>query len=352
MIVAGAAHRPGAGARAAAARRRGRSSGPHGLTLAVGALLSLFGDRAGDLRRDRLVPDLSSDSGAARGAPPARPPGQASGADGTAAPAKRAGCGERRARRARPAGRGDRLRRRSPARACSRRDDPTPDLASALLRKQRCAVRYPDPCWQDPLTEAYGRALAGAIRALAPAPRPVSRARRRRLPAVPLRPLRDATARRRGAAPDRSPTGAPSPTRRSATAGRRARRRSTTGSTGRRSAGSRSRSRPTQATIDRLASTPLPDDADPQLIPLETLLGRDEARFRPARSRRGGTGREPLGAVSSLTSRRVGLSRSCLGGTRDPSDRPRPEVSGVSNLSENRVARWVIMRYEPMLGLA
>ncbi len=36
-----------------------------------------------------------------------------------------------------------------------------------------------------------------------------------------------------------------------------------------------------QAAIDRLASTPLPDDADPQLIPLETLLGRDEARFRP-----------------------------------------------------------------------
>ena len=36
--------------------------------------------------------------------------------------------------------------------------------------KQRCAVRYPDPCWQDPLTEAYGRELAGAIRALAPPP--------------------------------------------------------------------------------------------------------------------------------------------------------------------------------------
>ena len=31
-------------------------------------------------------------------------------------------------------------------------------LASALAFKQRCAVRYPDPCWQDPLTEAYGRA--------------------------------------------------------------------------------------------------------------------------------------------------------------------------------------------------
>ncbi len=55
------------------------------------------------------------------------------------------------------------------------RDGPTGSdgsLASAIAFKQRCAVRYPDPCWQDPLTEAYGRTLAGAIRALAPAPEP------------------------------------------------------------------------------------------------------------------------------------------------------------------------------------
>ena len=45
-------------------------------------------------------------------------------------------------------------------------------LAAAIAFKQRCAVRYPDPCWQDPLTEAYGRAVAGAVRALAPAPIP------------------------------------------------------------------------------------------------------------------------------------------------------------------------------------
>ena len=43
-------------------------------------------------------------------------------------------------------------------------------LAAAIAFKQRCAVRYPDPCWQDPLTEAYGRELAGAVRALAPPP--------------------------------------------------------------------------------------------------------------------------------------------------------------------------------------
>ena len=35
-------------------------------------------------------------------------------------------------------------------------------LASAIAFKQRCAVRHPDPCWRDPLTEAYGRDLGGA----------------------------------------------------------------------------------------------------------------------------------------------------------------------------------------------
>ncbi len=36
------------------------------------------------------------------------------------------------------------------------------------------------------------------------------------------------------------------------------------------------------ATLDRFAATPLPETADPQLIPLETTLGRDEARFPAA----------------------------------------------------------------------
>src|SRR4051794_33732623 len=46
------------------------------------------------------------------------------------------------------------------------------DLGAAIARKLRCAPRLPGPCWQDPLTEAYGRALGGAIRALAPRPTP------------------------------------------------------------------------------------------------------------------------------------------------------------------------------------
>src|SRR5437667_1187009 len=51
---------------------------------------------------------------------------------------------------------------------------PTPEaraLGSALARKLRCAPALPGPCWRDPLTLAYGRPLAGAVRALAPPPR-------------------------------------------------------------------------------------------------------------------------------------------------------------------------------------
>jgi Flp pilus assembly pilin Flp len=44
------------------------------------------------------------------------------------------------------------------------------ELGATLARKIRCAAVGPGPCWRDPLTEAYGRPLAGAVRALAPAP--------------------------------------------------------------------------------------------------------------------------------------------------------------------------------------
>jgi hypothetical protein len=44
------------------------------------------------------------------------------------------------------------------------------ELASTLARKIRCATQVPDPCWRDPLTLAYGRSVAGLVRALAPSP--------------------------------------------------------------------------------------------------------------------------------------------------------------------------------------
>ena len=69
------------------------------------------------------------------------------------------------------------------------------ELGTSLARKLRCAPRLPGPCWRDPLTEAYGRPLAGLVRALAPRPRavaaPSGRATRAgRLPLLPPRELR------------------------------------------------------------------------------------------------------------------------------------------------------------------
>jgi hypothetical protein len=154
-------------------------------------------------------------------------------------------------------------------------------LASAIAFKQRCAVRYPDPCWQDPLTEAYGRALAGAVRALAPPPEPIIGPGGTAVAGVDYRRCRQASCAIPASA-------------RLTTANRR-----TTAFT---SVDDRRRSdgfaeitywiyRPTigwervrrevgAAEVAAYADTPLLDSADPALVPLETLLGRDDARFR------------------------------------------------------------------------
>ena len=161
------------------------------------------------------------------------------------------------------------------------RHGPDGSLASALAFKQRCAVRYPDPCWQDPLTEAYGRALAGAIRALAPAPEARTGPEGTEVVGVDYRRCRQASC----AIPASS---------RLTTANRR-----TTAFT---SVDDRRRSegyvavdywiyRPTigwerirreigPAEVAAHAGTPLLDSADPMLVPLETVLGRDDAKFR------------------------------------------------------------------------
>lgn len=159
-------------------------------------------------------------------------------------------------------------------------DPHTPELASALLRKQRCAVRYPEPCWQDPLTEAYGRSLAGAVRALAPEPATLEglvgvdyRSCRQARCATPLpgtaglhltisnrRTVAFVAVRRGGAAIVEIDYWIYRPT-----------------------LGWQLRSETVTAAQTRaLAGTPLPEDADPKLVPLEILLGRDEARFPAA----------------------------------------------------------------------
>ena len=153
-------------------------------------------------------------------------------------------------------------------------------LASAIAFKQRCAVRYPDPCWQDPLTEAYGREVAGAVRALAPAPEARLGPEGVAVVGVDYRRCRQASC----AIPASD---------RLTTANRR-----TTAFTSirddRRSGGPVTIDywvyRPTigweritrtadAAAIAAFADTPLLDSADPALVPLETLLGRDDARF-------------------------------------------------------------------------
>ena len=152
-------------------------------------------------------------------------------------------------------------------------DEDDASLASAIAFKQRCAVRHPDPCWRDPLTEAYGRELAGAVRALAPAPAPIDgvvgvdyRRCRQVSCATWAGPHLTASNRRTTAFTSVAalpaggalisywiyrPTLGWELTERSADA----------------------------ATIAAHARTPLPEGADPVLVPLETTLGRDDAEF-------------------------------------------------------------------------
>jgi hypothetical protein len=157
-------------------------------------------------------------------------------------------------------------------------------LGSSLDRKIRCPARLPDPCWQDPLTEAYGRPVAGAVRALAPQPAPVAGASGHGLLPVDFRYCRSERCAMPG---DR--------------AGLTASNRRVTAFTSildrRRSGGDveitywlyrptvgwdRAMRRASSADVERYASTPLLDTANPVLVPLETLYGRDHYDFPPA----------------------------------------------------------------------
>ena len=147
------------------------------------------------------------------------------------------------------------------------------ELGSTLARKVRCAAVGPGPCWRDPLTLAYGRPLAGAVRALAPAP-----AARSGLLPVDFRYCRSA------------PCATPGPD-----AGHTASNRRVTAFVAvddrRTSAGIAELTywlyrptlgweadvrRVTSAEVTELASTPLLDDAVPALVALETQAGRNQ----------------------------------------------------------------------------
>lgn len=147
------------------------------------------------------------------------------------------------------------------------------ELGSTLARKVRCAAVGPGPCWRDPLTLAYARPLAGAVRALAPVP-----AARAGLLPVDFRYCRSASC----AAPGSDP-GHTASNRRITTFVAVDDRRA--------SAGIAELTywlyRPTigweavvrrvsSAEVAALASTPLLDDAVPTLVALETLDGRNQ----------------------------------------------------------------------------
>lgn len=152
------------------------------------------------------------------------------------------------------------------------------ELGTTLARKLRCAAVGPGPCWQDPLTEAYGRPLAGAVRALAPSPQ----ARLGLLP-VDFRRCRSASC----ATPGERPGLTASNRRVSAFVS----------VVDRRAAGGEAEInywlyRPTLGwervlrradggEVARLAPTALLEDAVPALVPLETLAGRNHFDFAP-----------------------------------------------------------------------
>jgi Flp pilus assembly pilin Flp len=154
------------------------------------------------------------------------------------------------------------------------------ELGSALARKLRCAAVGPGPCWRDPLTEAYGRPLAGAVRALAPAPVAAPGPGGALLP-VDFRRCRSASCALPGLRPG-------------LTASNRRVTAFVSVDDRRRSAGvveitywlyrpglgwERVAHTATAAQVAALAGTPLLDDAVPILVALETLDGRNQYEF-------------------------------------------------------------------------
>ena len=158
------------------------------------------------------------------------------------------------------------------------------DLGSTMARKLRCAARAPDPCWRDPLTEAYGRPIAGLVRAVAPAPVTVTDRS-----GAPLLPVDFRRCRRPSCA-------APGPRSPALTASNRRTTAFVSVEDRRRTAGvvtisywlyrpgvrwERVERRATGGEVEAQSGTPLLDTAVPALVPLETLAGRNHYDFPP-----------------------------------------------------------------------
>ena len=157
------------------------------------------------------------------------------------------------------------------------------ELASAIGRKIRCATQLPGPCWRDPLTSAYGRPVAGLVRALAPAP-----AERPGPSGAPLVPVDFRTCRSEGCATSTGSTRLTAASRR-ITAFTSVRDRRAVGAglvvtswLYRPALGwERIDRRADAADVAAHAGTPLLEDQDPALTQLETLAGRNHFEFAP-----------------------------------------------------------------------
>lgn len=157
------------------------------------------------------------------------------------------------------------------------------ELGTALERKLRCGAVGPGPCWRDPLTEAYGRPLAGALRALAPAPRGIEGPSGALLYPVDFRRCRSESCALAGGSP-----GLTASKRRMTEFVSVIDRRRAGGSVAISYWGYRPRlgwqrlvREASAAEVARLAGTPLLDDAIPALVALETLAGRNHYEFAP-----------------------------------------------------------------------
>jgi hypothetical protein len=155
------------------------------------------------------------------------------------------------------------------------------ELGTAITRKLRCTPRLPGPCWRDPLTDAYGRPLAGLVRALAPAPEPHAGAGGLSLVGVDFRYCRSAscatwTGDERLTASNRRTTAFTSVEDRRRTGGGV----EVTYWIYRPSLGwERVVRRAGSADVAAAAKTPLLESANPKLVPLETLVGRNHYQF-------------------------------------------------------------------------
>jgi len=154
------------------------------------------------------------------------------------------------------------------------------ELGSTLGRKLRCGAVGPGPCWRDPLTTAYGRPLAGAVRALAPAPVTAAGVAGPLLP-VDFRRCRSASCAAPGPRPGLTASNRRVTLFTAIADDRRAGRDVTiTYWSYRPTLGwERTVRTATAAQVASLAATPLLDDAVPALVALETLDGRNQYDF-------------------------------------------------------------------------